>query len=135
MPDFTSSVGHYMSYLVAKRNTVSNNIANANTPGYKAQDVTFVEQMENGGPLYKKNKDDLQTNPELYQTSDMHLPLADANNTYAKIKNDSLIKNQDGNSVDASKEMIDLIKTNQLYSISVQAINTQYAINQAARGR
>ncbi|WP_369900251.1 flagellar basal body rod protein FlgB [Bacillus manliponensis] len=135
MPDFTSSVGHYMSYLVAKRNTVSNNIANANTPGYKAQDVTFVEQMENGGPLYKKNHDDLRTNPSLYQTSDMHLPLVSANNTYAKIKSNSLIRNQDGNSVDTSKEMIDLLKTNQLYSISVQTINTQYAINQAARGR
>lgn len=124
-----------MSYLVTKRNAVSNNIANANTPGYKAQDVTFVEQMENGGQLYKKNTDDLQTNPMLYQTSDMHLPLASANNTYAKITNSSLVRNEDGNSVDTSKEMIDLLKTNQLYGISVEAINTQYAINQAARGR
>ncbi|CAM4368817.1 flagellar basal body rod protein FlgB [Bacillus manliponensis] len=135
MPDFTSSVGHYMSYLVAKRNTVSSNIANANTPGYKAQDVTFVEQMENGGNLYKKNEADLKTNPSFYQTSDMHLPVASTTNTYAKIQHNSLAKNQDGNSVDTSKEMIELLKTNQLYGISVQAINTQYAINQAARGR
>ncbi len=36
MPDLVSDVGHYMNYLVTKRNTVSSNIANANTPGYKA---------------------------------------------------------------------------------------------------
>nr|MBR9646627.1 hypothetical protein [Streptococcus sp. 11-4097] len=45
MPDLVSDVGHYMNYLVTKRNTVSSNIANANTPGYKAQDVAFAEQM------------------------------------------------------------------------------------------
>ncbi|MEB8663730.1 flagellar basal body rod protein FlgB, partial [Bacillus cereus] len=38
-------------------------------------------------------------------------------------------------SVDVTTEMLDLIKSNQLYGISINAINTQYAINQAARGR
>lgn len=45
MPDLVTDVSHYMNYLVTKRNAVSSNIANANTPGYKAQDVTFAEQM------------------------------------------------------------------------------------------
>ena len=43
--------------------------------------------------------------------------------------------NKDGNSVDVTTEMLDLMKANQLYEISINAINTQYAINQAARGR
>ena len=41
--------------------------------------------------------------------------------------------NKDGNSVDVTTEMLDLMKANQLYGISINAINTQYAINQAAR--
>ncbi|MEH7459641.1 flagellar basal body rod protein FlgB [Bacillus pseudomycoides] len=135
MPDLISDVGHYMNYLVTKRNTVSSNIANANTPGYKAQDVTFAEQMHMSNKLYKKNKADLQTNPDLYQTSNMHLPTANAKNTYAKIQTKSMQTNKDGNSVDATTEMIDLLKTNQLYGISINSINTQYAIDQAARGR
>ena len=54
MPDLVSDVSHYMNYLVTKRNTVSSNIANANTPGFKAQDVTFAEQMNMSSPLYQK---------------------------------------------------------------------------------
>lgn len=135
MPDLISDVSHYMDYLVTKRNTVSSNIANANTPGYKAQDVTFAEQMHMSNKLYKKNKADLQTNPDLYQTSNMHLPTANAKNTYTKIQTKSMQTNKDGNSVDATTEMMDLLKTNQLYGISINAVNTQYAIDQAARGR
>ena len=74
MPDLVSDVSHYMNYLVTKRNTVSSNIANANTPGYKAQDVTFAEQMNKSSVLYKNNAADLKSNPDLYQTNEMHLP-------------------------------------------------------------
>ncbi|EOP55955.1 flagellar basal-body rod protein FlgB [Bacillus cereus VDM053] len=56
MPDLVSDVSHYMNYLVTKRNTVSSNIANANTPGYKAQGVTFAEQMNMNNPLFKKKR-------------------------------------------------------------------------------
>ena len=135
MPDFISSVGHYMNYLVTKRNAVSNNISNANTPGFKAQEVDFSEQLTGSNELYKKNELDLQTNSQMYQTNPMHLPLANESNTYAKIRTNTLSDKEDGNSVDKTKEMIDLVKTNQLYGISINAINTEYAINQAARGR
>ncbi|SPT89406.1 flagellar basal body rod protein FlgB [Bacillus cereus] len=65
----------------------------------------------------------------------MHLPTVNTKNTYAKIQTKSMQTNKDGNSVDVTTEMLDLMKTNQLYGISINAINTQYAINQAARGR
>ncbi len=65
----------------------------------------------------------------------MHLPTVNTKNTYAKIQTKAMQTNKDGNSVDVTTEMLDLMKTNQLYGISINAINTQYAINQAARGR
>ncbi|MEI4830584.1 flagellar basal body rod protein FlgB [Bacillus sp. FJAT-53711] len=135
MPDFVSSVSHYMDYLVTKRNAISNNISNANTPGFQAQDVDFSEQLASNNELYKKNELDLQNNSQLYQTNPMHLPLANETNTYAKIRTNTLSNKEDGNSVDVTKEMIDLVKTNQLYGISINAVNTQYTIDQAARGR
>ncbi|PFJ17242.1 flagellar basal body rod protein FlgB [Bacillus cereus] len=135
MPDLIRDVGHYMNYLVTKRNTVSSNIANANTPGYKAKDVTFSEKLNESSELYKKNAADLQRNSDLYETNEMHLPTANAKNTYAQIQTKSMQMNQDGNSVDTTTEMLDLMKTNQLYGISINALNTQYAIDQAARGR
>lgn len=135
MQDFVSSVSHYMDYLVTKRNAVSNNISNANTPGFKAQDVDFSEQLASSNELYKKNELDLQKNSQLYQMNPMHLPLSNETNTYAKIRTNTLSNKEDGNGVDVTKEMIDLVKTNQLYGISINAINTQYTIDQAARGR
>ncbi|WP_231401756.1 flagellar basal body rod protein FlgB [Bacillus sp. 123MFChir2] len=135
MPNFISDVGHYMNYLVTKRNAVSNNVSNANTPGFKAQDVDFAEQLVGSNELYKKNELDLQKNRQMYQTNVMHLPLTNETNTYAKIRTNNLAVKEDGNSVDVTKEMIDLVKTNQLYGVSINAINTQYTIDQAARGR
>ncbi|MGG2066250.1 MULTISPECIES: flagellar basal body rod protein FlgB [unclassified Bacillus (in: firmicutes)] len=135
MLDFVSNVNRYMDYLVTKRNTVSNNISNANTPGFKAQDVDFSEQLANSNGLYKKNELDLQKSSPLYQTNPVHLPLSNETNTYAKIRTNTLSNKEDGNSVDVTKEMVDLVKTNQLYGISINAINTQYTIDQAARGR
>ncbi|EOP55956.1 hypothetical protein IKQ_01173 [Bacillus cereus VDM053] len=58
----------------------------------------------------------------------MHLPTANMKNTYAKIQTKLMQTNKDGNSVDVTTEMLDLMKTNQLYGISINAINTQYAI-------
>ena len=100
MPDLVTDVSHYMNYLVTKRNTVSSNIANANTPGYKAQDVTFAEQMNKSSALYKSNTADLKTNADLYQTNEMHLPTVNTKNTYAKIQTKAMQTNKDGNSVD-----------------------------------
>lgn len=87
MPDLVSDVGHYMNYLVTKRNTVSSNIANANTPGYKAQDVTFAEQMNKSSALYKNNAADLKSNPDLYQTNEMHVPTVNTKKYICKDSN------------------------------------------------
>ncbi len=65
-PMETKALSHYEQALKfrARRNQVlSSNIANADTPGYKARDVEFSAALKQaqGGPL------------RLYATSDMHL--------------------------------------------------------------
>lgn len=37
----TSDLGHYMDLLSARQKLVASNIANADTPGYKTQDIDF----------------------------------------------------------------------------------------------
>ena len=52
----------------------------------------------------------------------MHLPTVNAKNTYAKIQTKSMQTNKDGNSVDVTTEMLDLMKANQLYGISLMQL-------------
>lgn len=125
LKNFIGSVGNYMSYLTARRDIISNNIANANTPGYKAKDAQFLEQLENSGV----------SSVSLYKTNPRHFPISTMQRTPYAIKANHLEINEDGNSVDTTKEMIELMKTNHLYSIAVQTINTEKAIGQAARGK
>jgi len=37
----TANLGHYMDLLSARQKLVASNIANADTPGYKTQDIDF----------------------------------------------------------------------------------------------
>lgn len=41
----TSDLGHYMDLLSARQKLVASNIANADTPGYKTQDLDFQSEF------------------------------------------------------------------------------------------
>jgi flagellar basal-body rod protein FlgB len=41
------SLEHYMTLLSARQKIVASNIANADTPGYKTQDVDFRTELQN----------------------------------------------------------------------------------------
>lgn len=127
--DFVSGISNYMSYLTARRDVLSNNVANANTPGYKAKDVKFIEQLENNNVTTAKRSE------ELFTTNEKHIPIMSQLNRPYQIQANNVEINRDGNSVDTTNEMVELMKTNHLYSIAVQALNNQQAINQAARGK
>ena len=50
----TDQIEHYMDLLSARQKLVASNIANADTPGYKAKDIDFqfefISQIKNGTP-------------------------------------------------------------------------------------
>ncbi|MCP8968841.1 flagellar basal body rod protein FlgB [Ectobacillus ponti] len=129
MNNFVGNMSNYMTYLTARRNVISNNVANANTPGYKAKDVTFIQQLEGDAPAAAGSK------TAFYQTNPMHLPPSLQGRSSYEVVTKSGSAKQDGNGVDVTNEMVELVKTNQLYSISINALNTQFTIDQAARGK
>ena len=43
----SQSLGRYMSLLSTRQQLVASNIANADTPGYKARDIDFENEFEN----------------------------------------------------------------------------------------
>lgn len=136
MGNFISKINNYMNYAVARRNVISNNIANANTPNYKAQDVTFLEQLEGGDSATNAaNLRPVDNGAALFQTQPNHLPIANPTNKSFKVITKNESTSADGNGVDVTSEMIELMKSNQLYATSVNALNMQFNIDNAARGK
>ncbi|MDG4656192.1 flagellar basal body rod protein FlgB [Ectobacillus antri] len=128
--DFVGGISNYMSYLTARRDVISGNISNANTPGYKAKDVKFIERLNEEGAVQQ-----IKRNNALLTTHERHIAVMSQINRPYQIQVGNAKVNQDGNSVDTTKEMIELMKTNHLYSLAVGALNSQKVINQAARGK
>ncbi|UOY93388.1 flagellar basal body rod protein FlgB [Ectobacillus sp. JY-23] len=128
--DFVGGINNYMSYLTARRDVISGNISNANTPGYKAKDVTFIDRLNEADNVQQTKRSNA-----LLTTHERHIPIMSQMNRPYQIQASNIKVNQDGNSVDTTNEMIELMKTNHLYSLAVGALNNQKAINQAARGK
>lgn len=45
MENYTTHIGNYLNYLQTANQVVSNNIANANTPNFKASEASFEESF------------------------------------------------------------------------------------------
>ena len=125
-PDLEKSMDVYS----LRQKTISNNIANAMTPGYKALKVEFEEE-------YKKS-----LNPNAVRgsrTSENHLPLGTKSFSQIKpkvdFKEDGL--NDSGlNNVDIDKEMAELAENSLRYEMSTKLIFKRFAnIKGAIRGR
>lgn len=134
MENYIEKLSTYTSYLSTRRNIISNNISNSNTPNYKAQDVIFHEELESSISLHKPNTRHKGTNSKLYQTNEKHIVVGTQNSQIEYTTNENKV-NDDGNSVDVTTQMVELMKVSQLQSVIVNAINTQSEINSAARGK
>jgi len=82
-------------YLELRQSTIATNVANANTPGFKARDVEPFNKVLDGTPV------------RLAMTSPSHMQLAAAEtDTRATAKRDSWEVVHSGNSVSLEQEMI-----------------------------
>lgn len=102
-----------------KRNEViSNNIANADTPGFKRSSVAFEEELNKA---MDSNYLDLNT------TNDRHISVR---NTGLSINvnqdNANLRYRLDGNNVDIESEMADLAKNSIRYNTLIQKVTGEY---------
>ena len=51
---------HYMTLLSARQKVVASNIANADTPGYKTQDIDFGTELRNAAANFRPATHDVQ---------------------------------------------------------------------------
>ncbi len=105
-----------------RNEVIAQNIANVDTPGYKAKTVRFEEYLEDA-----LNKDDFKGNT----TDSRHIEIGGGNLDKASAKvtteNSNLSTRLDGNNVDVESEMASLAKNDIRYNVITQSLNNGLA--------
>ena|SRR5690625_707712 len=115
--DSTMNTLEHALHFSSKRNTViSNNIANVDTPNYKAQDVVFNDVLHNT----------LHQQTQAKRTHPQHLPFSTVNKGYQTITNKNTIYTNNLNNVDIDKEMTNLAKNQIYYRSLVDRLNGKF---------
>ena len=111
-----------------RQQTISNNIANANTQGYKAKRVNFEQALTNEMNILLKTTD--KSHISTSQSGNENPPSVYEDNR-ASLR-------EDGNNVDIDEEMVLLAKNQLLYNSLVQETNKKlsnlrYVISEGKR--
>jgi flagellar basal-body rod protein FlgB len=124
LPDIFESVDYLQKGLQASQlraDTLANNIANVDTPGFKASHVEFEAYMkqalEGESRLETSDPDDGHEHIRRNAAAD----LADV--TPAVIQDTSTTMRLDGNNVDIDNEMVQLAKNSIYYNTLVKKLN------------
>jgi len=114
-----------------RHNALVSNIANIDTPHYRAFDVMIEEEIEK---VVGRDKSVMVT-----RTQPQHLPIRDARldtTTPGLITQSNVTVKGDGNSVDIDKAMADLSKNNLMYNALAQIISRRFlALKSAMQDR
>lgn len=123
---FVPFVNNVMDASALQRNLIADNIANSNTPDYKAKKLQFEETLHSEMKLSLKSEN-LKHIGEKVSSLEMPEYSVDSDNT-TKAR-------ADGNNVDTTTEMIDMIRNNYIFNNSVQAVNKEFSLHKLAIGR
>lgn len=107
-----------LNALETKKDVISQNLSNIDTPGYKAREVSFGDMLEN-----EINKDDPSPKKYSFETK-----VTQSDNTYFTT---------DGNNVDTDKESLELYSAYLQSSAIIQKLNStvgnyQYVLTNAS---
>ena len=111
-----------LDYLWAKNEVISNNIANANTPGYKRYDVRFGDYLDK-----EKSKFSMGS----YVKNSKFLPIGkDRNYMVAPqvVRDSNTSMRKDGNNVDIDIENAELAKNSISYNVIASQLSKELSI-------
>jgi len=111
-----------------KQQVIASNIANADTPGYKAQKMSFEDNLRQA-----------ISRPEMAgkSTNSKHFPISGGSisSVHASITQDLGLANfGDGNTVSVDDEMLDLAENQLLFEASSQIIKKKFSMLKFAAG-
>jgi flagellar basal-body rod protein FlgB len=114
-----------LNYSALKQKVIANNIANVDTPNYKAQDVSFQKLLESS----KSNQ------LTAYRTDRRHFPFPNEDTLSSAIFSRPSSYNENGNSVDMDKEMSDLASNQIYYNAMAELISGKFSsLNTVIKG-
>lgn len=105
-----------LSFSALKGKAISQNIANVDTPNYKAKNVDFKEVLANAQ----------SSSLEAYRTDSRHIAFDSAKSHIGVLNSSNLRYRQDGNGVDMDKEQADLAANQIYYNALVDRINGKF---------
>ncbi len=119
-----AALGRQMTRAVARETVAASNLANLDTPGYRAQELDFDEALER----------ELGSSLTIATTRADHLPLASTAGTLSR-EASGLPTRRDGNNVQLDRELLSLSKAAGDFSAAQTALAAKfrlirYAINE-----
>ena len=102
-----------LDFVWKQQQLTANNIANVDTPNYKAQHISFENEFKNQLNKAIKSGNSSATEQAITQTK-------------ARVVASNNSKRVDGNGVDMDVENVELVKTTLQYQYLVQAFNSDY---------
>ncbi len=111
---FTDNIkllGNVAGYAVDRHSLITGNIANIETPGYKAKDISFEAELQAALPDQNALK--------MVKTDERHFPTYNAS---GKVSTQVIA----GDDVDLDKQMAKLAENNLKYNTMVQLLNRKY---------
>lgn len=117
--DTIQTLDDALNYASSKNRAISNNIANVDTPGYKAKDVEFKHVLN----------DELNTSFEAKRTQANHLPFNQLHidKPFQTVTRQNTMYNHNGNNVDIDKEMAQLAKNQIYYQALADRMNGKFS--------
>lgn len=112
------------NFLWTKQAAILDNMANVETPNYKAKVVTFEESIRDKLRTAAQNKDAKQSVREIIEGSDLYVFEAPE------------AKRMDDNNVDTTEQMVEMVRNAYQQQYVYNAINKSYSIlRMAVRGQ
>jgi len=118
----TNALGAAINFRQLKQGVTSSNIANAETPGYKAKKMDFEKALSRAVDVYGLGK--------MSVNDPGHFPVngSSISNVTADVyENPDVTVTNDGNTVDLEREMAELAENTIMYRAVVQLINKKLA--------
>jgi len=99
------AISYALDGLSLRQKVTANNIANVDTPGYKAQQVKFEDQLQ------QAMRDNTEPGLPLQATNAAHLGGDSSKTTLTAVEHQNNTLRNDGNNVDVDVEMTTLAET------------------------
>lgn len=129
----TQALGSSINFRLLRQNTTAANIANAETPGYKAKKMDFEQALSRAVDISGLGKMSVD-NPDHFAVNGNSISAARAD----VYENPDVTVTNDGNTVDLEREMAELADNTILYNAAIQLINKKlaglaYAVSEGGR--